>query len=74
MNSPPPAAITGLHLGEFIPPLIATVAYLYLYSRPARRLARERRPVATWASRECPQSRRAWCERRALELGTRVGC
>ncbi len=43
-----PAAITGLHLGEFIPPLIATVAYLYLYSLRARRLARERRPIATW--------------------------
>lgn len=48
MSSPPPAAITGLHLGEFIPPLIATVAYLYLCSRRARRLARERRPIATW--------------------------
>lgn len=48
MNSLPPAAVNGLHLAEFIPPLIATVAYLYLYSRRARRLARERRPVATW--------------------------
>ncbi|MGH2887773.1 MAG: cytochrome c oxidase assembly protein, partial [Solirubrobacteraceae bacterium] len=43
-----PAALSGLHLGEFVPPLIATVAYFELYALRARRLARERRPVARW--------------------------
>lgn len=43
-----PATFTGLHLGEFTPPLIATITYLCLYVRRARTLARARRPVATW--------------------------
>ncbi|MGA9860031.1 MAG: cytochrome c oxidase assembly protein [Solirubrobacteraceae bacterium] len=42
------AAFNGLHLGEFSPPLIATIAYLSLYARRAQTLAREGRPVATW--------------------------
>ncbi|MGB0097582.1 MAG: TlpA disulfide reductase family protein, partial [Solirubrobacteraceae bacterium] len=41
-----PAAFTGLHLGEFLPPLIATIAYLCLYALRARTLAHEGRPVA----------------------------
>ncbi|MGH2882748.1 MAG: cytochrome c oxidase assembly protein, partial [Solirubrobacteraceae bacterium] len=43
-----PAALSGLHVGESAPPLVATVAYLELYALRARRLARERRPVASW--------------------------
>jgi putative membrane protein len=43
-----PAVFGGLHLGESIPPLIATLAYLELYALRARTLAHERRPVARW--------------------------
>lgn len=43
-----PAALGGLHLGEFAPPLIAVIAYLCLYAQRARTLAREGRGVATW--------------------------
>jgi cytochrome c oxidase assembly factor CtaG len=44
----PATAFDGLHLGEFIPPVIATSVYLTLYAKRARTLARERRPVAAW--------------------------
>ncbi len=43
-----PAVFSGLHLAEFIPPLIASVVYLYLYALRARELHRERRPVPSW--------------------------
>jgi putative membrane protein len=43
-----PAAFGGLHLGEAVPPLIATVAYLELYALRTRRLSREGRPLARW--------------------------
>src|SRR5579864_9209970 len=36
------------HLAEALPPLLACVVYLTLYSLRARTLAAERRPVATW--------------------------
>ncbi len=35
-----------LHLGEFLPPLLAAGAYLLLYARRTRTLGRERRPAA----------------------------
>lgn len=35
----------SLHLGEFLPPLLAGIAYLYLYRRRARTLARRGQPV-----------------------------
>lgn len=37
-----------LHLGEVLPPLVATVVYLVLYTRRMQTLAAERRPVPTW--------------------------
>ncbi len=37
-----------LHLGEFLPPLLATAAYLTLFGKRAGTLAREGRPVASW--------------------------
>lgn len=37
-----------MHLAEALPPLLALVSYLTLYSLRARTLARERRPVPTW--------------------------
>ena len=37
-----------LHIGEFQPPVVAAVAYLVLYLRRTRTLAREGRPVARW--------------------------
>jgi cytochrome c oxidase assembly factor CtaG len=42
------AAFDGLHLGEFLPPVLITSAYLLLFAKRANTLARERRPVATW--------------------------
>lgn len=42
------AAFSGLHLGEFLPPLLATVVYLVLFGSRSRTLKRERRPVARW--------------------------
>ena len=36
------------HLAEALPPLLACVVYLTLYSLRVRTLAAERRPVATW--------------------------
>jgi cytochrome c oxidase assembly factor CtaG len=44
----PFADANTLHLAEFAPPLVACAAYLLLYAKRARTLARERRPVATW--------------------------
>jgi cytochrome c oxidase assembly factor CtaG len=41
-----------IHLGEFLPPVIAATVYLVLYTRRLRTLARERRPVPSW---------RVWC-------------
>ncbi len=43
-----PAALSALHLGEFVPPLMATIIYLYLYALRVRTLSVERRPVETW--------------------------
>lgn len=43
-----PGALSGLHIAEFGPPLIATVLYALLFVRRARTLAREGRPIATW--------------------------
>ena len=37
-----------MHLGEFVPPVIACVLYLALYLRRTSTLARERRPVPRW--------------------------
>jgi putative membrane protein len=44
----PVAAFPGLHWGEFIPPLLATIVYLNLYALRARALSREQRPVPKW--------------------------
>jgi putative membrane protein len=41
-----------IHAAEVVPPVLAAVVYLVLYTRRARTLARERRPVPTW---------RIWC-------------
>ncbi len=38
----------SLHLGEFLPPLLATTTYLTLFGKRAQTLAREGRPVANW--------------------------
>jgi cytochrome c oxidase assembly factor CtaG len=38
----------SLHLVEATPPILASVAYLTMYSLRTRTLARERRPVPTW--------------------------
>jgi putative membrane protein len=37
-----------LHLGEFLPPLFATAAYLTMFGKRVGTLAREERPVASW--------------------------
>ena len=42
------AAFDGLHLGEFLPPVLVSLAYLLLFARRAQTLASEGRPVATW--------------------------
>lgn len=39
---------SGLHLGEFLPPLLAGCLYLILYFRRARTLGSEGRPVERW--------------------------
>jgi putative membrane protein len=46
-------AMTGvvsidLHLGEFLPPLLACLGYVICYSMRSRTLASEGRPVASW--------------------------
>ena len=43
-----PAAIDSLHLGEFVPPLGATLLYLLLYRGRLRVLAGAGRPVVRW--------------------------
>ncbi len=48
LHTPAALAFSGLHLAEFLPPVLATVIYLVLFGRRARTLARERRPVETW--------------------------
>jgi putative membrane protein len=46
------AAASSIHLGEFVPPVIAMAAYAVAYRVRARTLAREHRPVPVW---------RQWC-------------
>ncbi len=55
-----------IHLGEFLPPVIAAALYLTLYARRLRTLARERRPVPGW---------RVWCfvGGVVLFLGVQIG-
>ncbi|HUA03651.1 MAG TPA: cytochrome c oxidase assembly protein [Solirubrobacteraceae bacterium] len=48
MTSLAPAVFGGLHLGEAVPPLVATVAYLELYALRARTLSREGKPLVRW--------------------------
>lgn len=50
MGVPPPALDSArlLHLGEFLPPVIAALAYLGLYVRRTRTLAGDRRAPAGW--------------------------
>lgn len=43
-----PVSTAGLHLGEFVPPLGASLLYLLLYRRRLRSLAAQGRPVASW--------------------------
>jgi cytochrome c oxidase assembly factor CtaG len=43
-----PIVTDELHFAEFLPPVGACVLYLQLYTRRARTLARERRPVQRW--------------------------
>jgi putative membrane protein len=43
-----PLADDTLHLGEFLPPLVACVLYLLLYARRARTLARRQQRLAGW--------------------------
>jgi putative membrane protein len=42
------AAPSSIHLGEFVPPLIAMATYAAAYRVRARTLAREQRPVPVW--------------------------
>ena len=44
-------SVHSLHLGEFLPPVLACFVYLGLYRRRCRTLAREGRPVARWRRR-----------------------
>lgn len=48
MLAPILASDGGLHLGEFVPPLLACAVYLSLFGTRMRTLAREGRPVASW--------------------------
>lgn len=41
-------SVSALHLGEFLPPLLASGVYLYLYTRRLRTLTRQGRPPAAW--------------------------
>jgi cytochrome c oxidase assembly factor CtaG len=45
---PVAAAFDGIHLAEFLPPVLASAVYLALYVRRAQTLAAERRPIPTW--------------------------
>ena len=42
------ASADTMHLGEFVPPLMACVLYLILYRNRARELATAHRPVSRW--------------------------
>jgi cytochrome c oxidase assembly factor CtaG len=42
------AKLTGLHAGEFLPPLVACCAYALGYGIRARSLAKQGRPVESW--------------------------
>src|SRR5437763_87809 len=42
------AEFDGIHLLEFLPPMLASAVYLALFTIRARTLARERRAVKTW--------------------------
>lgn len=44
----PPLATDTLHLGEFLPPLVASIVYLTLFGRRMLTLGRSDRPVARW--------------------------
>ncbi|MGH2864616.1 MAG: cytochrome c oxidase assembly protein [Solirubrobacteraceae bacterium] len=44
-------SVHALHLGEFLPPVIACIAYLALYFRRVGRLSHERRQPAVWRRR-----------------------
>ncbi len=46
--TPGAATIGLLHLGEFMPPLVAALFYIGFYRRRSRTLAHEGRPVAWW--------------------------
>jgi cytochrome c oxidase assembly factor CtaG len=48
MVGPPLIPAAALHLAEAAPPVLAGIAYLLLYGKRARTLARERRPVDAW--------------------------
>lgn len=40
--------MAALHLGEFLPPLVAMVVYMLAYGTRGQTLAQQRRPVAPW--------------------------
>jgi len=42
------AGFSRAHLGEFLPPLIACMVYLVLYSTRVRNVGRRTRPIARW--------------------------
>jgi cytochrome c oxidase assembly factor CtaG len=42
------AVFDGLHLAEFLPPVLGAVVYLLLFGKRAQTLSRERRPVQRW--------------------------
>ncbi|HEX3831274.1 MAG TPA: cytochrome c oxidase assembly protein, partial [Solirubrobacteraceae bacterium] len=48
MIGPAGGAFGGLHVGEFLPPLVACLAYVVLYQRRAATLRREGRPLERW--------------------------
>ncbi len=45
---PVAAAFSGLHLAEFLPPVVAGAVYVTLFARRAQTLAYERRPIERW--------------------------
>lgn len=48
MSLPLAIAFGGQHWGEFVPPVVASLTYIVLYSCRLSTLAREGRPVARW--------------------------
>jgi cytochrome c oxidase assembly factor CtaG len=44
----PAAAFGGLHLGEFVPPVLVSAVYLLLFGKRSRTLRRQGRPVRRW--------------------------